>query len=189
MNLFFILRDPEGGPEGGPDEGGTAFVPSPQLWKAIVDKSSREIFFWSRIFLYCREYFYTVENIFIQSRLFFYRRELFFTVEIIFCSREIFHSRDYFLQSRIFFYSREHFYTREYFLQSRIFTPQIFPAFSVESDRATWHREKAILVNMVQKRFFRKYLAALGSCPMPWRVLRYLPIILAVLGQATHGGE
>ena len=41
MNLFFILRDPEGGPErgpeggpeggpdGGPDEGGPAFVPSP----------------------------------------------------------------------------------------------------------------------------------------------------------------
>jgi hypothetical protein len=37
LNLFFILRDPEGGPErgpeggpdGGPDEGGPAFVPSP----------------------------------------------------------------------------------------------------------------------------------------------------------------
>jgi hypothetical protein len=36
LNLFFILRDPEGGPErgleggpdGGPDEGGPAFVPS-----------------------------------------------------------------------------------------------------------------------------------------------------------------
>ena len=39
------------------------------------------------------------------------------------------------MQSRIFFYSREHFYTREYFLHSRIFTPQIFPAFSAESDR------------------------------------------------------
>jgi hypothetical protein len=28
LNLFFILRDPEGGPERGPDEGGPAFVPS-----------------------------------------------------------------------------------------------------------------------------------------------------------------
>jgi hypothetical protein len=150
-------------------------------------QNSREIFFSGR------EYFYTVENIFIQSRIFLYSSDYFFTVEnffftvkIIFCSREFFYSRDYFLQSRIFFYSREHFYTREYFLQSRIFTPQIFPAFSVESDRATWRWEKAILVNLVQKRFFHKYLAALGSCPMPWRILRDLPIILAVLGQATQ---
>jgi hypothetical protein len=110
LNLFFILRDPEGGPEGGPDEGGTAFVPSPQLWKAIVDKSSREIFFWSRIFLYCREYFYTVENIFIQSRLFFYRQDYFFTVE------------NFFLQSRLFF-ALEIFCSREiFFIVQNIFT-------------------------------------------------------------------
>ena len=127
-------------------------------WTKVVEK-----------FFSGREYFYTVENIFIQSRLFFtvenffLQSRLFFTVEIIF------YSRDYFLQSRIFFYSPEHFYTREYFLQLRIFTPQIFTAFSVESDRAT-------------QRFFRKYLAALGSCPMPWTLQPHWGVVRCLGG-------
>ena len=96
------------------------------LWKAIVDKSSREIFI-------CREYFYTVENTFIQSKILLYSQEYFYTVENgFFGSRNIFYRRELFLTVEIIFSvenfftvenifcSREYFYTRESIKQSRL---------------------------------------------------------------------